>query len=552
MRISATSLLLPLLFGATFAFAQGPQGTIQHVIVVIQENRNPTTLFHEDGTLMSNGAHVQPPNNQGMCHGTPITLTSQPLNVCWDPDHSHLEPYPSWEQTYDNGAMDGACDTYIHSTNCDGLPVPGNAQYTYVSNATGILSPYFQIAEQYGFANWMFQTNQGPSYPAHQFLFSGTSAPEQYNTNDNYYQWFVAENPVGRGAGGNIGCVAEDTVVAPQLPPPPPIIPEEAPGYNGGYPCYNHPTLASLLDSANPNITWKYYADNPYQIWTAPNSIQGICYPLSQDGKYCDGTDWNNNVLPDTGASGPGQVLNDIYNCNLAAVSWVTPDGTWSDHAGSGSTAVADAGPSWVAAIVNAVGGSDPYPKHCGYWQNTVVLITWDDWGGFYDDIAPPDCQTSPCTGYSDGTGAQYVYGFRVPLLVVSAYTKQVTNTGGYISGPCSSNPCSAQPGTVHDFGSILNFIEYVFGSNGQPLGYPSGIGGSQYPYADYFALDGHNSYPANAYSLQDFFNFGDTPRAFSLITGAKYPPSCFINPASCFADYPQDPDDDVAEGAED
>ena len=46
----------------------------------------------------------------------------------------------------------------------------------------GILDPYFQLAEQYGFANYMFQTNQGPSYSAHQFLFSGTAAPIAYPT----------------------------------------------------------------------------------------------------------------------------------------------------------------------------------------------------------------------------------------------------------------------------------------------------------------------------------------------------------------------------------
>lgn len=43
--------------------------------------------------------------------------------------------------------------------------------------AQSILDTYFHIASQYGFANWMFQTNQGPSFPAHQFLFSGSSAP---------------------------------------------------------------------------------------------------------------------------------------------------------------------------------------------------------------------------------------------------------------------------------------------------------------------------------------------------------------------------------------
>jgi len=116
------------------------------------------------------------------------------------------------------------------------------------------------------------------------------------------------------------------------------------------------------------------------------------------------------------------------------------PDGQWSDHAGGG--AGSDGGPGWVAAIINAVGGydNDHVPlrqnpctdtingQQYSYWQDTVILITWDDWGGFYDDVVPP-------IGYTNNTGGQYVYGFRVPLLVVSAYagTYNGTSWSGYI-----------------------------------------------------------------------------------------------------------------------
>jgi phospholipase C len=137
-------------------------------------------------------------------------------------------------------------------------------------------------------------------------------------------------------------------------------------------------------------------------------------------------------------------VLNDLgaASCNLQQVSWVIPDGSWSDHPGKGST---DAGPSWVAAIVNAVGNSTNFgkqlrPTPCTdtikgqqvpYWQDTVVLVVWDDWGGFYDDIEPWNCDaTGFCSGYPNTTAREYVYGFRVPLLVVGAYVNQVTPQG--------------------------------------------------------------------------------------------------------------------------
>jgi hypothetical protein len=68
-----------------------------------------------------------------------------------------------------------------------------------------------------------------------------------------------------------------------------------------------------------------------------------------------------------------------------------------------------------------------------------------------------------PC-GYSNGTGQQYVYGFCVPLMVVGAYAKP-----GYVSGAHVNPPLDCQHNTYcHDFRSILNFIEYAFGTGGK------------------------------------------------------------------------------------
>jgi phospholipase C len=72
------------------------------------------------------------------------------------------------------------------------------------------------------------------------------------------------------------------------------------------------------------------------------------------------------------------QIFNDISSGSLPAVSWVIPDEANSDHPGSGS----DTGPSWVASVVNAIGDSP-------YWSSTAIVITWDDWGGFYDHVKP-------------------------------------------------------------------------------------------------------------------------------------------------------------------
>ena len=353
-----------------------------------------------------------------------------------------------------------------------GCNLPTNAQFKYVDNSKGTVQPYFDIASQYGWANQMFQTNQGPSFPAHQFLLSGTSAP---TTNSSL---FAAENPVTPGGlKDNAGCIAPaDETVA--------LVDPEGNETSKQYPCFEHPTFTDLLDNApHGAIDWHYYAPSPGSIWTAPNAIKHMCVPeLRQGSLVCTGSDWVNHVvLPET------NILTDINNCALAPVSWAIPDGAASDHAAINK----GLGPSWVASIVNAIGNSN-----CGYWEDTAILITWDDWGGWYDHVAPFQI------GQFNGWGTGYVYGFRVPLLVVSAYTPQ-----GYVDN------------SVYDFGSILRFMEDNFGS--------LGLIGPGF-YAD-----------AYANSLDDFFTLRH-PRQFQTIA-APHDANFFLH----YSAPPIDPDND-------
>src|ERR1700722_10798948 len=158
--------------------------------------------------------------------------------------------------------MDGACTNHVDCTHCTSQffsHLPSPAQYPYALS-DNYLAPLFTIAETYGFANYMFQTNQGPSFPAHQFLFSGTSAPEG-DPNDAspfYHEWFVAENPEGFDRVGSTGCTAFSNTYALQLSPGA----QEGYGWDGdlrtgtlptaGYPCYDHNSLPTLLDNNNP------------------------------------------------------------------------------------------------------------------------------------------------------------------------------------------------------------------------------------------------------------------------------------------------------------
>jgi phospholipase C len=406
-----------------------PPGKIQHVVIIFQENRTPDNLF-QDPVLIARGADIQSSGVNSL--GQTIQLTSLDLGTngtnpdVYDLGHSH----PAFVSMYDNGKMDGADLVPVYCMGNPNCPPP-NPQFKFVNPAD--VQPYFQLAEQYTFGDKMFQTNQGPSFPAHQFIISGTSAPSVGSNS------FAADNPP-RDPGVNAGCIAPATETVTIIAPDGTETTQ--------YPCFEHPTLTDLMDSKG--VTWRYYAPDAGSIWTGPNAIQHICQPQTQNGVLvCTGPSWTGSVVLNH-----TQVLTDILNNQLAQVSWVIPDGKQSDHAVSND----GSGPSWVASVVNAIGNSP-------YWKDTAIFITWDDWGGWFDHVAPQVIN-------------QYEYGFRVPLIVVSPYAK-----AQHISH------------TTHQFGSILKFVEETF--NLPSLGY-----------SDVAADD-----------FSDCFDYNQTPLPFQTIS---------------------------------
>jgi phospholipase C len=432
-----------------------------HIIIIVQENRSPDNLFQ--------GLCVPPYGKSTSCSTTPSATqydiqtkdwvdgskTVQPKTVplagVYDLGHSHTDWVKMCDLSGSTCKMDGASLVKCGPSGC-----PSSPQFRYVENAKGILNPYLELATSYGWANYMFQTNQGPSFPAHQFLFGATSAPSAL---DDANGIFASENMTNTGIGGVnavAGCIATDgsggtSSTTVQLIEPPGVETKSM------FPCFEHETMADLFP---PDVTWRYYAPSAGSIWTAPNAIQHICF-ATKPGGNCVGPDWVKNV-----DLLPADVLQDIANCQLRSVSWVIPTGQNSDHAHDTD----GGGPSWVAAIVNAIGNNTVCGAK-GYWQNTAIFITWDDWGGWYDHVPPTILA---------GNQGDYQYGFRVPLIVVSAYTPT-----GYING------------ARHDFGSILRFVEHNFGIEQGSLNF-----------AD----------ERSATNLAAFFDFSMAPRTFTEI----------------------------------
>ncbi len=172
-----------------------------------------------------------------------------------------------------------------------------------------------------------------------------------------------------------------------------------------------------------------------------------------------DGSEWNDGHI-----ASQKKIFTDLSRGHLQEVSWVIPDQNDSDHPGDSS----DTGPSWVASVVNAIGESSA-------WNSTAIVILWDDWGGLYDNYAPPQ------KGYGG-------LGFRVPAIIVSPYAK---------AGTIST--------TQYEFGSVLKYIEENFG------------------------LKSLKRTDSRATSIVDCFNYSQPPIAFQPIK-AKYSRAHFLH----------------------
>lgn len=320
--------------------------------------------------------------------GKKIVLQPVGLETGWDVDHSS---YAFIDACDGKGRypgtecrMNGFDKEYVGCGRTFQPPCPNaHPQYSYVPHSE--TKPYFWMGEHYVLADRMFASNyDASSFVSHQYIIAGQASS---SVNYPYTDW------------GCEGGYADDvdTVNARR---------------HVGNPiraCFDNLTLGDELDDAG--LSWGYYTSTVYSesgFWSAYQAIKHIYY----------GPDWTKDVfVPQT------KFFDDVKDGKLRTVSWITPTCRNSDHAGCDGTT----GPSWVASLVNTIGRST-------YWDSTAIFILWDDYGGWYDPVPPKKLDY-------DGLG------FRIPLLIVSAYAKS-----GYVSH------------VPYEHGSILRFIEDQFG----------------------------------------------------------------------------------------
>jgi phospholipase C len=170
--------------------------------------------------------------------------------------------------------------------------------------------------------------------------------------------------------------------------------------------CLDLPTIIDRLDAKR--LSWRDYGG----LFTSIKSLAGR--PEIFDSR-------DNEFFADAAAGA------------LPAVAWLNSGFMLDGDAKSGHPpAKLCAAENYAARVLSAI-------MNGPQWESTAVFLVWDDWGGFYDHVPPPDVER-----WTDGT--PFRYGFRVPALVISPYARPA-----YVSH------------TIHSHVSTLRFIETLF-----------------------------------------------------------------------------------------
>jgi phospholipase C len=379
-RLVVASVVAACLAASAAGAARRPPAgihLIRHVVVIMQENRSFDSYF---GTYP--GADGIP---KDVCVPDPLTETcEQPYHDTANRNaggpHDHVDALGD----IDGGRMDGfvaravdgrrlACSGQVDAPTCSLAPhapdVMGYHDWHEIPN-------YWAYARHFVLQDHMFQPDLSWSLPAHLYMVSGWSAR-------------------CANKGKPMSCRG-----AVQSPGSPPGSPQNT---TGAVPDYAWTDLTYLLHKAH--VSWRYYVAKGSEPDCADNAM--FCAPVPQRAKT-PGI-WNPLPYFDTVRQdrqlGNVAPLQGFYRAarrgTLPAVSWITPAQAVSEH----PPGLVTAGQAYVTGLVNAIMRSKD-------WSSTAIFLSWDDWGGFYDHVQPPQV---------DGQG----YGLRVPGLVISPYARR-------------------------------------------------------------------------------------------------------------------------------
>jgi phospholipase C len=345
-------------------------GKISHVIYVVQEGRGFDDLFQ--GYPEANTQSTGETST-----GKVVALAPIGLKARYNIDTSAEAMFMSCNGTGEIPGTSCRMNGFNEERYYGGPKRVKYPMYAYVPHDES--KPYFDMAHEWVVADNMFASQLDGSFTAHQYIVAAQSGravgiPDGKwscgGGHDDQVQTLTQRRTFGRN--------------------------EDA--------CFRYITLANELEQAR--LSWRYY--------TADKATSSFAF----DKRVYGSQQWHKDVIQPS-----SKFLTDLRSGKLATVTWITPSCADSDAVECGS----GGGPAWVSSLVNAVGESK-------FWDSTAIFVQWDDWGGFYDHVAPP---------YENFDGL----GFRLPLLVISPYAKK-----DYVSH------------VQYETASVLRFIEDDFG----------------------------------------------------------------------------------------
>jgi len=343
---------------------------IKHVVIIMKENHSFDNMF-----ARFPGADGTSTVQQGK---KTLPIGVMPMNLSLDIAHTTTAA----QFAMNNGKLNKFYE--LKGAEQEGVNVSDSA-YTQSE-----IPLYWAYAQHYALADHYFSFFAGPSFPQHLAMILGSinhvaGDPRLIETAGNTFteEW---------------GCDSTKKAYVPV---------EHGGTITYEKPCWNNMTIADEANKAG--VTWHYYA-NPAgmtgYIWSSFDTIKHIRYSPQ----------WKTNVTK------PQDFITDVQNGNLADITWLMPTYYMSDHPPESMCQ----GENWTVDQINAIMNSP-------YWWNTVIILTWDDFGGFYDHVLPP-------------RDSEYTLGPRVPMMVISPYAQ--TGLVGH---------------SQYDARSVLKFVEQVF-----------------------------------------------------------------------------------------
>lgn len=356
---------------------------------------------------------------------------------------------------------DGANDGFAAWTDSGGMPM-GH----YIDDASSL--PLWRLAREYTLCDNFFMGAFGGSFLAHQYLIAARAPtyPDADHSPAANRIAALADGPLGRNLAVRKDSPASALDGSPRFVNEGSLTPDfyavgdfgpaYAPSFNVDpknpafadaasgdiLPPQDHATIGDRLSAKG--VAWAWYGA-AWQMALDGNGEAGISarfpespnfqahhQPFNYFRRFAPGSDARRRHLRDGGAGSSvatNRFMADIEAARLPTVSFYKPQGNLNLHAGSSSVT---AGADHVAAIVTTL-------KSSPLWQDTLLVITVDEYGGWWDHVAPPK---------ADRWGP----GSRIPALLVSPFAKK-----GHVEH------------TVYDTGSIQRFINRRFGLDALP-----------------------------------------------------------------------------------